>query len=268
MNGIVKQPFLIVDPPSVDALDLVRKVIDAIDFPWERISQWVKETDQGVIPIKWDESGEKMPNTVTGLYVGSENTIYLSTRYDWMSSLPFVLTHEIGHMIDDAYLDTKKRNALIALFHKHFDWTVLSHDEESMKHSEIWWNGGVEYPAKIYECFADEFVAAFAPTIWNGTFSEDAHQRYPRFIHWTNDVEAVRDIVLKEDKQEPKENDEVKIKYLRDVTKKHPHAKAIVRAINLGLMDLPKPRVFRPHKKVTRGELAEHLVRLYDKVEK
>ena len=68
----------------------------------------------------------------------------------------------------------------MALMHDHPDWCVppqVTH--EAMAHDELWSNGGAPYPAKVYECLADEFVAAFAPTVWDGRSPSRAAARAP-----------------------------------------------------------------------------------------
>lgn len=57
----------------------------------------------------------------------------------------------------------------------------------SQPHSELWVSGN-KYLFRLNESYADLFVAAFAPALWEG--------HYPRFVHWTNDLAAVRRITL------------------------------------------------------------------------
>ena len=103
---------------------------------------------------------------------------------------PFVFAHEVGHVIDGATLTEDDRAALAELMHAgprlaigHFD-----HDHPDAGHRTELWAGDNDYPARPMEAYADLFVAAFAPAVWAG--------HWPRFVHWTEDLAAVRRLTL------------------------------------------------------------------------
>lgn len=198
--------FELVDPPE-GMVETITATVNAIAFPWEKVQPYLDREGIDAIQIKW-ELPSWMSNQTTGNWYAADNTIYLGTQFSgWQENVPFVLTHEIGHFVDRAYLTDKQRTALMAVFHDHPDWSVppqVTHDSDLMHHEEWWGNGGAPYPAKIYECFADEFVATFAPTVWDGSVTEAAPQHFPRFVHWSDDFEAVRRIVLAAPAPKPK----------------------------------------------------------------
>lgn len=183
-------PFRLVNPPAGQE-EIVRAAIEAIDYPWERLQ--LSEP----IEIEWTEQGM---GTASGFYHGYSNKITLSSFERHLNpGVGFVLAHEIGHLVDDEGLNDDDRARLIALMHSgpFIQMGHFNHDHPDAGHvDEYWSNGGDAYVSKIYECFADQFVAAFAPTIWDGTFIEGASRRWPRFVHWTENHQAVRELTL------------------------------------------------------------------------
>lgn len=192
--------FELTSPPE-GMVDTITATIAANAYPWERVQPYLTRAGIDAFTITWQRP-DWMPNTTTGMWSAADNAIYLSTQFaGWQDDVPFVLTHEIGHMVDTACLTDAQRKRLMALMHNHPDWGVppqVTHDSTEMRHDEIWSNGGAPYPAKVYECWADEFVAAFAPTVWGGTVTDAAPKHWPRFVHWSDDFAAVRQIALAE----------------------------------------------------------------------
>lgn len=186
--------FRLVDPP-LDMEQVVRDTIAAIDYPWERLHQSVVEDDwDRACFIRWIEHNN---GSASGSYWGT-NDIELSTQFTgWENSVPFILAHEIGHLVDHATFDKRTRDDLTALFHQGPGMPVEmlhhSNDSPNYRHPIEGWDDSVDndYVARLNECFADEFVATFAPSIWEGHF--------PRFVHWTDDLDAVRRITLQRD---------------------------------------------------------------------
>lgn len=188
--------FEVIDPPA-GAEAVVNETIAAIRFPWRKVMPYLRR--QGVTSVKIRFGApEWMSNTTSGNWSVGDNTIYLSTQFsNWLDEVPFVLTHEIGHLIDTAVLNDRQRRILMRVFHNHPDFSVpptLTHD--GLSHPERWSNGSAPYPARIYECWADEFVATFAPTVWDGTVTEAASQHWPRFVHWSDSFRHIKRIVL------------------------------------------------------------------------
>lgn len=200
-------PFTLVDPPAGLA-DVVQKTLDAIDFPWDRLQSYLQKNDVESIKITTPMlSG--VSNTVTGLWDPASMTIYLGTQFtNWIDDVPFVLTHEIGHLVDAAVLTEEQHSDIIKVMHSDLHWSsgqLYGHNTSEMTHDEDWWNGNAKnYSARIYECFADEFVAAFAPDIWNG--NKGFHQHFPRFVHWTDKLDSIREIVLRQPIPKPQED--------------------------------------------------------------
>jgi hypothetical protein len=67
-------------------------------------------------------------------------------------------------------------------------------------HDDVdWENYSDEYLFRHNEAFADLFVEAFAPTIWDGSFYQGAPSKGPdwlRFVHTTDDLEEVKRLFL------------------------------------------------------------------------
>lgn len=265
MSSIDIGPFRLVDPP-VDQGETIRAAVEAIDFPWEYLVPLLDEDYDKAIVVEWGDTGQG----VSGLYYGGSNKIVMSTRaYHLDVSAGFVFAHEVGHMIDDFFLDDVAQEQLRTLMHAGPGLQIghFNHDHPDAGHkTEFWSNGGDAYVSRIYECFADQFVAAFAPTIWDGTYLPGGHQRYPRFVHWTDDHRAVREIVLRSATPEPVTPPEpVRKPMFRDVPLKHPKNAVIEKAVSLGLLKPRRKGYFLPGSKLTRAEAAEMAVALYEK---
>lgn len=266
-------PFLLVDPPTPQDEALVRATIDAIEVPsWDGVTaspEFRQDSDRAVV-VEWVEA--MVPNTATGLYYSGTNRIVLEAGN---AGVGFVFAHEVGHMIDDLVLTDEAREQLSALMHADANPDPkFGHDgTELVPHSEEWVNGA-HYGARINEAFADVFVAAYAPRVWAGDVG-GGYQRHRRFVHYVEPanlpkVRAVIDPLL--DPPAPtapaKPAPEEDAPMFRDVGRKHPHRRAIERAVRLGLIDPVRPRYFRPRRRVSRGQLAEALVATYDKARK
>lgn len=180
-------PFLLVDPPPGQP-GMIEATVDAIDFPWDRLdARLAKDPDQAVL-VRYLDTGQ----SANGLFFGRTLEIHLGTRYEgWEAGVPFVFAHEVGHLVDHALLTFDRREDLLGLMHRSpgpwdsnpnaVEW---HHDQD---HAEAWVSSN-PYLFRPSESYADEFVAAFAPTIWG--------QRAPRFVHWTDDLAAIRSVTL------------------------------------------------------------------------
>ena len=221
--------------------------IGKIGYPWRRLLPRLRRDPDQAVVVKWDA----LDQNTTGLYYsGNRVEIHLSEDGRHADSEPFVLAHEVGHLVDDATLIGEDRRALTALFHAspetyRRDETILNdviiewaHIHE---HSEQWRSAN-PYLHRINEAYADAFVAAFAPTIWD--------RDYYRFTHATSDTAEVRRLTLERD-----------IMVFTDVPADHPHREGIERAAELGLVQGYPDGTYRPEQPVTRGQLATILMR-------
>lgn len=254
-------PFLLIDAQPADVA-ILEAAIAAIEFPWDAFGDFEGDTDGGIV-VEFTTEG---PNTASGLYYSGTNRIVL--RPDLEPSDAFVFAHEVGHAIDDHVLDDDARAQLLELMHPGRTFGHIDrHDHPDVAHEERWANGATSYTARPNEAWADVFVATYAPRIWHGDEAQGWRQHWPRFLHWTEDTAAVRAIIdqLTTPPAPPAPEEEPAPMALRDVTGTGRRARAIRRAVRLGLMDPVKPGLFRPGRRVRRGELAEALVRTYDK---
>ena len=265
-------PFRLVDPPPGQE-ELIRATIEAIAFPWTLLADRIHEDSDKAIIVEWTDN--MVPNTASGLYYGGTNRIVMSSlARNLDAGAGFVFAHEVGHMIDDWFLSEEYQQRIIGVMHDG-DFVQLghfNHDHPDAGHlKETWWNGSDAYVSRIYEAFADQFVAAFAPSVWDGSFFPGAPKRYPRFVHWTDKHAEIKEIVLESATPEPPTPAPVPEKeeepMFRDVGLNHPKRRAIERAVRLGLMEPvnEKRRLFRPGLKVNRAQVAEMLLAVYDR---
>ena len=246
--------FRLVDPPPGQA-DIIRAAVNAIDYPWWRLLRATWADPDGAILVKWLDTGQG----TNGLFYGPTYEIHLShMEKDLDSGAAFVFAHEVGHLVDRATFDTATRQAITTLYHSgdyiqigHFD-----HDHPDAGHeSEAWSSARNSYVSRLNECYADQFVAAFAPRIWNGDDAEGWRQRHPRFVHWTDDLAAIRRLTL-----------ERPMSVYDDVPPDHAYAESINRAAELGLMGGYSDGTFGPSDYLTRAQAATVMVRLYDRL--
>lgn len=194
-------PFRLVNPPAGQE-EIIRAAYEVIDFPWERFAvALARDADKAII-VEWDDTGQG----VSGLAYGYSLKIVLSTRlYHLDSGAAFVFAHEVGHLVDSATLRDEDRDAIMALTHS--DSLTYREDSRGETFNDTWWPqahanehderwvSSNDYQLRHNEAFADLFVQAFAPTIWDGT-EFDTGSRYVRFVHTTTDLEKFRDLVL------------------------------------------------------------------------
>lgn len=189
--------FRLIDPPQ-GMEKTVSDTLDSINYPWERLAPALSKDLDGACFIHWSDSNG--PGGGTGNFWGTYD-IYLSMQFtDWASSVPFVLAHEIGHMVDWATFDKRTCAELTTLFHQGPGMTgmlVHSNSGEFYRHPNEAWSDSVnnDYVARLNECYADEFVATFAPGIWGGTVLGQS-QHWPRFVHWSDKLDEVKRITL------------------------------------------------------------------------
>lgn len=233
--------FELVDPPAGQR-QIVDDVLAAIDFPWWRLAPKVRRDPDGAVLIIWDDD---LPQQVRGTYSSWLTEIRLGTRFG-LDHVPFTLAHEVGHAVDSLTLTRDDRQALTQLLHRvrpqlgHFD-----HDHPDAGHRyEAWSTADNAYPSRLNEAFADLFVAAFAPEVWAG--------HHVRFVHWCDDLRAVRDIVLRSPI----------VKLPPDVDPDRWSAASIEKAIATGVMKGRDDGRFDPDSQVDREELAVVLDRL------
>lgn len=248
-------PFLLIDPPEGQA-EMLRDTIAAIDYPWARLLPELRRDPQGAVVVRWDSN---MQQGATGLYYPHKHDIVLGTRYaNWQDKVPFVFTHEVGHLVDYATLEYDERMALLALMHEKDEsrWAgeedpnnpgephPWSHERE---HVEEWNSVQKDYLFRPRESYADLFVCAFAPKVWT---------RSPRFVHWTEEFDKVRDITLRRN-----------IVTYND-TEGTTHEDAIDWASVNGVIEGFEDGSFKPNEPVTRGQMATVLKRFYDNLVK
>lgn len=229
------------------------ETIAAIDYPWRRIIPRLRDDPDQAVVVRWLDTGQG----VTGLYYGGNRIeIHLmdwDTRYTELTE-PFVIAHEIGHLVDHTTLDRETRQDLVDLFHAspptyRRDETILNGEIIEWAHVHPHperWTGGPTYYHRINEAFADAFVAAFAPDLWI-----DSH----RFTHATDDLDEVRRLTLRRE-----------IMTFDDVGPDHPHRESIERAAELGLVVGYPDGTYRPEAGLTRGQAATIAVRQYDRI--
>lgn len=188
--------FRLVNPPPGQE-EIIRQAIALIDYPWELIDHELRYDQDKAVLIEWDDTGQG----VSGVYEGGTHTIRLSgLERDLGPQAAFVFAHEVGHLVDMAALTDKARASLVALMHRGPFVQIghYNHDHPDAGHtSELWWTGAENsYTSRIHECFADQFVAAFAPAIWDGSGVEGSSGHWPRFVHWTEDHAEIRHLTL------------------------------------------------------------------------
>lgn len=244
--------FHLVDPPEGQD-EVVADAVAHVDYPWQRIIPAIREDPDQAVIVRWPE---KMQQGTTGLFYGHTYEIHLSPYERHYESAGFVFAHEVGHLVDRATFDGTTRQKILDKYHTDLDgrWDgqvdpndrsddpapfAWSHENE---HPEKWVNNHKEYKLRPNEAYADSFVAAFAPTIWEG--------RYSRFAHWTEDFEAIRRMTL-----------EREIQVFEDVGEDHPHREGIEWAAGQGLVKGYDDGTFRPSEPVTRAQLSTILYR-------
>lgn len=255
-------PFLLVDPPDGQVAD-IRRILEHIDYPWRRVLPATWADPDGAVRVLWDPA---MQQGSTGLFYGHRYDIVLGTRYaGWQRGAPFVFAHEVGHMVDRATFDGETCAAITELLHQSPETYRRDDDRlngepypyaHTAEHNEHWSRRDKHYFLMLNEAYADLFVRTFAPAIWDGTAFPDRHgPRYPRFTHWTDDLDAVRRLTLARS-----------ITVYDDVTADHAHRDSIERAAELGLMAGKGDGRFDPDAPLTRGQAATLLVRQYDRL--
>lgn len=198
MASVDIECFRLIDPPAGQE-QVVRDTLTQIDYPWEYLTPAIRKDLDGACLIHWNASNG--PGGGTGNFWGTYD-IDLSMQFtDWADDIPFVLTHEIGHMVDWATFTKSTRAELTKIFHAgpgmSTPMLVHSNSGQYYRHPNEDWSDSVnnDYIARLNECFADEFVATFAPGIWNGTVLGQ-HQHWPRFVHWSDKFDTIRKITL------------------------------------------------------------------------
>lgn len=199
-------PFKLINPPEGQT-KIIEAAIAAIDYPWERLTDAVQADSDKAVLVEWDDTGQG----TSGLFYGGSLRIVLSTRsYHLDSGAGFVFAHEVGHLVDSATLRDEDREALMRVTHadpKTYRWPAghgWSHDQP---HTEEWATSN-DYLFRHNEAFADLFVEAFAPKVWDGSFYPGAPSKGPdwlRFVHTTDDLDVVRRITLARELPKPKE---------------------------------------------------------------
>lgn len=237
--------FELVDPPP-GGETLVRDVLAACDYPWARVLPAIRRDPDGAVLVKWDQP---MPQSTTGLFYGGTYEVHLHadvTRAD-----AFVFAHEAGHLVDRATLRHTDRQALTDLMHRgpFVQLGHYNHDHPDAGHvSEGWTDRSNHYPSMLNECYADLWVAAFCPDAWNGNLP-GTRQHWPRFVHWTEDLDAVRRLTLQR-----------RIDVFTDIAD-NTHREAIEWAAAQGLVSGYSDGTFRPAEPITRAQLATILHR-------
>lgn len=243
--------FELVDPPE-GQVEVIRDLVVRIDYPWHRLIPRIRTDPDQAVVVRW------VKDQNLGLYFDRNIEIHLSTQYthSWERSVPFTFAHEVGHLVDFATLTEDDRADLLALMHEKDESRYAgqedpnnpgephpwSHDRD---HPERWESVQRDYLFRPREAYADLFVAAFAPSLWEG--------KSPRFVHWTDDLQAVRDITLRRP-----------IMAFTDVPEDHPHREGIEWAAGQGLIQGYPDGTFRPEQPLTRGQYATIKKREHD----
>ncbi|MFA9432898.1 MULTISPECIES: S-layer homology domain-containing protein [unclassified Egicoccus] len=263
--------FDVVDAPSGRS-DIFAAVVDGSSYPWERLALWLERTAGGRLSVLW----RPMSMQFTGQWwaAGSAADGYprasLVLNTDMRpSALPFTIAHELGHAVDSATLGNIDRARLSELMHRrplpqlgHFD-----HDHRDAGHAnEDWSSHANHYPSRLNEAFADLFVAAFCPEQWE--------RRWPRFVHWTDDLDAFRRLVLTRDIPTAtvtpdvvaaSQEDDPMGRFV-DVPDTATHARDIEDLAAAGIIAGNTDGTFKPGAPVRRDQMAAMLARALDKV--
>lgn len=205
-------PFRLLNPPD-GQVEIVRAAYEAIDFPWERFAVALARDSDHAILVEWNDTGQG----ISGLAYGYSLRIVMSNRnYHLNEGAAFVFAHEVGHLVDSATLRDEDRAAIMALTHS--DDLTYRGDSRGETFNDTWWPeahaneheeewvSSNDYQLRHNEAFADLFVQAFAPTLWDGS-ELNTGRRYVRFVHTTDDLEKFRELVLwTPSEPEPKED--------------------------------------------------------------
>ena len=248
-------PFVLAEGATRVRVEQFVRTLRAVDYPWRRILPAVRQDPDQAVVVRWTDTGQG----VSGLYFGSRIEIHLSHLDRDADKLTFALAHELGHLVDGTTLDRADRADLLALLHVETrSLGPYGHDHEVMDHPPDRWvhlaSDDTEYAVRPNESYADLWVATFAPAIWNGELP-GTRQHYPRFVHWTDDLDAVRHLTLRRS-----------ITVFTDVPADHPHRENIERAAELGLVGGYPDGTFRPGESLTRAQAATLAVRQYDRI--
>ena len=89
MTSVDIECFRLIDPPE-GIEQTVRATLAAIDYPWERLQPYLKQSGHDAVGISCS-CPEWMPNTTTGYWDPATCTIYLGTQFTgWQDHAPFV----------------------------------------------------------------------------------------------------------------------------------------------------------------------------------
>lgn len=246
--------FRLVDPPTEDAfgpfdtVEWAEDTIARIDFPWWRCNpyRWRKyEAQDCRVLVEWGDAGDGN----MGRWSRSAGKITMDAHKFRIQSkgptsvVTMTLAHEIGHMVDSTVLDVPAQNAIMQLMHTPPS-PVLGpcYDEtrwELPTSRTTWYE-------RHKEAYADQFVEAFAPEIWN--------QREWRTHHTHVDPVEIRRLTLGATVPTP----------FTDIDDESPEAKeAIGWGYATGIIAGTTPTTFDGEKPVTRRQVALFLHRLY-----
>jgi hypothetical protein len=264
--------FSLIDPPTDDDrcseaeyVELVRDAYSQIDYPWHRLIPGLRDRGRAAVEVRWARPN---PPGAVGTYTSSLNLITLGYQFG-PSGMPSTFVHEVGHAVDDLTLTDVQRQRITAFWHGlrcQYHWPEVADPNDPTRphpwahevwHYETWRSNSAEYLFRHNEAYADAFVAAFAPTIW------DTRGVYGRFVHWPTDYavvpavshyDRIRELTL----EEP-------IMAFTDVPATHPHREGIEWAAGEGIVTGYADGTFKPEATVNRGQLCTMLKRYDDR---
>lgn len=211
-----------------------------ISFPWWRC---LPLAGPRTVTVRW----APMPYSMRGWWDSADLEIVLADRPPDVED-PFTIAHELGHLVDDLTFTDTDRGRFKQVMHQ--GGSPIQH-HVSVPHREDWRRPGASYVARLHECYADLFVATFAPAVWDGTVGR-RHQ--PRFIHHTQAAQdTCRDLTLRRD-----------LTVFDDVDPDGVHGRNILDLAAAGIVKGDTDGKFRPDEPITRGQHATTLANALD----
>lgn len=239
--------FDLVEAPAGHA-EVFWQVVNGSAYPWGRIKSTVTVLWR---PLSMQLTGQWWSGGNRAEGYPRRSLVLNANMRD--KAVPFTVAHELGHVIDSLTLRNDDRQALTELMH-----TVTpqlghyNHDHpDAGHHTEDWRSHDNAYPSRLTEAFADLFVRAFCPEQWEG--------HWPRFVHWADDLDTFRHLVLGDTITTAATEDTMG--RFTDVSDTATHAEAIEWAAEQGLIEGFPDGTFRSGEPVTRGQLATILRR-------
>lgn len=191
--------FHLLNPPTPDDVEVIRRTVAHIDFPLEAVVRpyLARHFYGDTVTVQWVEANE---GAATASWWGT-GQIDISTQFtSWRDDLPFVFAHECGHMVDSACLTAADHEALTTVLLAGPGMSgMLAHSNSGQfyRHpNEDWSSIDNDYVARLNEAYADQFVKVCATALWDGTATDVPSQKhYPRFVHYNDRDDDFRRIL-------------------------------------------------------------------------